>query len=72
MKTELSSFEIDQVYGGISFSRTSETTGWVSYNGQKYPFTDYNGLLSIAQQMFASGNPTDEELFNAFRAAGII
>ena len=72
MRKELNDFEIDQVFGGISFSRTSETSGWVTYNGQNYPFTNYSGLLSVAQRLFNSGNPTDEELFNAFRAAGLI
>lgn len=72
MKMELNEMDLEQVIGGLSFSRTSPTTGWITYNGQKYPFTDYNACLATAQQCVNSGITSDEGIFNALKAAGLI
>lgn len=69
---KLSDDELDGVAGGISFSRYTETSGVLHYNGQDYPFSDYAGMLAVAQSCASSGQTSDDELFNAFRAAGLI
>ena len=72
MRQEINEFDLDKIVGGIQFSRDSETTGKVYYNGQEYPFTNYSGLVEVAQQCVTSGTYDDDTLFNAFKAAGVI
>ena len=72
MKAEINEFDLESVIGGIKISRQTPTSGKVYYNGQEYPFTDYNGIIAVAQQCVKSGHYTDEDLFNAFREAGLI
>lgn len=72
MRQEVEEFDISKVVGGIDISRYSETSGVVYYNGQEYPFTDYAGLVSVAQQCVSSGTYDDDTLFAAFKDAGII
>ena len=70
MKAELNEFDLEKVLGGIQFSRDSENSGKVYYNGQEYPFTNYEKLVEVAQQCVASGTYDDETRFNAFKDAG--
>lgn len=72
MRTEIGEFDLSKIVGGIDITRNSATSGLVYYNGQKYPFTDYNKLIEVAQQCVASGTYDDDTLFNAFKAAGVI
>ena len=72
MRTEIGEFDLTKIVGGIDITRNSATSGLVYYNGQKYPFTDYNKLIEVAQQCVASGTYDDDTLFNAFKAAGVI
>ena len=72
MRAEINEFDLENVVGGIQISRQTPTSGKVFYNGQEYPFTDYSGIVAAAQQCVKSGHYTDEDLFNAFKAAGLI
>ena len=72
MRTEIGEFDLSKIVGGIDITRNSATSGLVYYNGQKYPFTDYDKLIKVAQQCVASGTYDDDTLFNAFKAAGVI
>ena len=72
MRTVIDEFDLDKIVGGIQISRQSQTSGKVYYNGQEYPFTNYAGIVSVAQQCVASGTYDDDTLFAAFRAAGLI
>lgn len=72
MRTELNEFDLEKVLGGIKISRQTQTSGKVYYNGLEYPFTDYAGIVKVAQQCVASGTYDDDTLFAAFKAAGLI
>ena len=72
MRQAIKEFDLNKIVGGIDITRNSETSGKVYYNGQEYPFTDYDKLIEVAQQCVASGTYDDDTLFNAFKAAGVI
>ena len=72
MRKAINEFDLEKIVGGIQFSRYSETSGVVYYNGQEYPFDDYDKLVEVAQQCVDAGAYDDDSLFNAFKAAGVI
>lgn len=72
MKFELNDFDMEQVIGGLQITRSSQTEGIVYYNGNEYPFTDYNLLLSTVQTCVNSGQYDDPTLMDALFAAGVI
>lgn len=72
MRREVAEFDLEKIIGGIKISRQTETSGKVYYNGQEYPFDDYDGIVAVAQECVNSGNYSDDDLFNAFKAAGLI
>ena len=72
MRTKVDEFDLESVLGGIGIDRYPDNTGVVQYNGQKYPYSSYSALLSVAQQCVNSGTYDDATLFAAFKAAGVI
>ena len=72
MRAAINEFDLSKIVGGIDITRNSETSGKVYYNGQEYPFTDYDKLIEVAKQCVASGTYDDDTLFNAVKAAGVI
>ena len=72
MRQEVNEFDLEKVVGGIKISRYNSSSGVVHYNGKDYPFSDYNKLVSVTQGCVNSGSYSDEDLFNAYKAAGVI
>ena len=72
MKSELNDFQLDNVFGGLNFSRSSENEGVITYNGVKYPFHDYAGVVSVVSNLVNQGITSDDEFMKALKAAGLI